>query len=475
MTQQTFWFWDSLKWAETMIMLIILASTVLSAPTIILSFMTSIGSSLILKVLLCPIIMGALTVGMTIYIYMKLRRTAGARVGTTQRQEMLSRKIAIANGALALGWFVVAIVTMLGVSTLKITEEAAVTMDSGLPTWIWIQAYLAYIISGFKVAETALMVYHRYRFERNLQLRQQLRQPPEPEDRILWETHTKWILGLIITSLVVTFLEFGLAFGDGALGGYSLWMAPSAGLLSQVVHWCTIPLWRHTAKNRRGTNKPSFVYSTILLISVGFLALLWLAASVVSFLTAASKFDNSAFTQWAAKYKNDTLLYRVRWFAAGISVLAMVLVSAQFWLIVYYHGKFFRQVANAHSHSHSHSCAHPPSHIRQSTADTTFTTKTMKSNGYDNKDYDNSRYGNNVLPELGLNTSPYSARSQLPSPTLHFPSAPQYGSERSNPQQIYSTTINSGPAMSSSPSAYSPHSPTHSMYNPVYQQPPCSP
>ncbi|KAG8806912.1 hypothetical protein FRC19_006959 [Serendipita sp. 401] len=242
-------------------------------------------------------------------------------------------------------------------------------------------------------------------------------------------------------------------------------MIPAAAILSQIVHWFTIPLWRRTAKSRRGTNRPPFIYSTTLLVLTGFLTLVWVVASIVSFLTTSSKFDNSRYIQWTVKYRSYKLLYYVRWCAAAISALATVLVFAQFWLIAHYRAKYFKRARSADT---SANVAHPSSYTRQSIAGTTLATSGV------NKVYDAAEYVQSELPKVGPSTSSYSARSQLPSPSLVYsPYASQYGppQQPSAQHQTYVAANNStdGMMVSAPRLSYNPTSRTYPTSNPLYQ------
>ncbi|KAG8825906.1 hypothetical protein FRC18_010189 [Serendipita sp. 400] len=442
-----------------------LTSTLLSLPTIVFSALTSVDSGLVIKVLVFPAVLGLVTIITTLGVWQKLKETALDRQGTTKRQGMLGKGLVFFNAILALLWFIVGTITMVKVSTLLTTEWYSRDTERSydvVPAFIWTQGYLSYAISCLKWAEVASAEYYRYQFEKAPLMGTV---PPHPDDKILWRKHTKWILCFILASIAITFLEFGLALGDGALGGYSLWMIPAAAILSQIVHWLTIPLWRRTAKSRRGTNRPPFIYSTTLLVLTGFLTLVWVVASIVSFLTTSSKFDNSRYIQWTVKYRSYKLLYYVRWCAAAISALAAVLVFAQFWLIAHYRAKYFKRARSADT---SANVAHPSSYTRQSITGTTLATPGV------NKVYDAAEYVQSELPKVGPSTSSYSARSQLPSPSLVYsPYASQYGppQQPSAQHQTYVAANNSThDMMISAPRlSYNPTSRTYPTSNPLYQ------
>ncbi|KAG9051809.1 hypothetical protein FS842_010994, partial [Serendipita sp. 407] len=105
------------------------------------------------------------------------------------------------------------------------------------------------------------------------------------------ELHEKWILGIIITSMVFCLIELGVSFADGSMGGYSLWMAPVAAILTEILHIVTLPVWKSTAKKRKGTPKPSFIYSVTLCTLSCILAVFWFAVSIFTFVLAGSVSD----------------------------------------------------------------------------------------------------------------------------------------------------------------------------------------
>ncbi|KAG8821197.1 hypothetical protein FRC17_009900, partial [Serendipita sp. 399] len=55
------------------------------------------------------------------------------------------------------------------------------------------------------------------------------------------ETHLKWILRIIVTCMVLCIIEFGISLGDGAFGGFSLWLAVVSAVLTVALHCVTLP------------------------------------------------------------------------------------------------------------------------------------------------------------------------------------------------------------------------------------------
>ncbi|KAG9043581.1 hypothetical protein FS842_001767 [Serendipita sp. 407] len=148
------------------------------------------------------------------------------------------------------------------------------------------------------------------------------------------EKHEKWILGVIVTSLLCAIVELGLSLGDGELGSYSIWTAPVAACLTLIFHCVTLPLWRNATKKHRPTspNTPFFIYSVTTCVLSSLLAAFWLAVTCMLFV-----FVTLAYT-YLQEEKNV-----VPWVEAAFSVANMALMWAEFGLVVHYRQQFFKR------------------------------------------------------------------------------------------------------------------------------------
>ncbi|KAG8821195.1 hypothetical protein FRC17_009898 [Serendipita sp. 399] len=177
------------------------------------------------------------------------------------------------------------------------------------------------------------------------QLQQQQGEMPDYLTNTKLERHTKWLLALIIISMVFCLLEFGLSLGDGAFGGFSLWMAPVGALLTETLHVVTLPVWKHTAKKRKGMPKPSFIYSVTLCVLTCLLAVYWLAVSILTFCLSGSYYAYSYSSSSSYYYPYDDVV--VPWIEATFALLLSALMWAQFGIIVHFRHRFLRRVKRA--------------------------------------------------------------------------------------------------------------------------------
>ncbi|KAG8775265.1 hypothetical protein FRC15_000663 [Serendipita sp. 397] len=154
----------------------------------------------------------------------------------------------------------------------------------------------------------------------------------DTNDTVGMERHEKWILGVIFTSILSAILELGFSLGDGELGLYSLWIAPSAAGLTLIFHLVTLPIWRHTTKKPK-FNSPSFIYSITVCVISCLLAVLWLAAMCTVFILVPVYY----IIDGHAKVRV------VPWMEAVFSVVNMGLMWAEFGLVVHYRNRFFKR------------------------------------------------------------------------------------------------------------------------------------
>ncbi|KAG8792906.1 hypothetical protein FRC17_008515, partial [Serendipita sp. 399] len=308
------------------------------------------------------------------------------------------------------------------------------------PVQVLTTAFLAYGLSGLTWIQFALTVYWRHCF---LKRHQSPPETPDSQNKMSLETHTKWILSLILACMIACFIEFGLSLGDGAYGGYSMWLILAAAVLTEAVHLVTLPLWKITTK-RAGTANPPFIYSITLCVLVCLLALLWLVASIVSFLIVSRKFDNSKYIRWSTKglgddYRSQT---NIRWAAAVLALFISGVMWAEFGLIVHYRRRFFGRVD--HARNLSQSAAHGDDKVR----------------------IDNTPNPVNVVQsELVAQAVLFTGDHRIPSGTPGVADFSPYAQQQQQ-QQGQADTVNS--------LAYSPYvsSPVHHpspVYNPVFQ------
>ncbi|KAG8751963.1 hypothetical protein FRC14_007481, partial [Serendipita sp. 396] len=146
--------------------------------------------------------------------------------------------------------------------------------------------------------------------------------------------HEKWILGVIVTSLLCAIVELGLSLGDGRLGSYSFWTAPVAAGLTLIFHCVTLPLWRNATKKQSPTSPttPSFIYSVTTCVLSSLLAALWLAVTCMLFVFVSIV---SSDPQEEKKI--------VPWLEAAFSMVNMALMWAEFGLVVHYRQQFFKR------------------------------------------------------------------------------------------------------------------------------------
>ncbi|KAG8818434.1 hypothetical protein FRC19_010658 [Serendipita sp. 401] len=367
------------------------------------------------------------------------RKTAMHRKGTQTPQVILSVTLCIFNCLFAVTWFVISIVLYVFVSKLEGPWDDEYPHHTVMtPAYAWVIAFLAYIISGLTWAQFGLCVYYRRRFFKH----SQSPHPPNPQYKMLLEKHTKWILGLIIVCMILCFIEFGFSFGDGAYGGYSIWLIPVAVFLTEVVHLITLPVWKYTVKHRRGTINPPFIYSMTLCVLTSLLALFWFIASIISFLTASSRFYNYKYISWSVPYGNYRVLSVVRWMSASLALLISCMMFAEFGLIVYYRQWFLKRVGHARN-------------LSQSTADHT-TTKTGQIN---------QTVFNNVRPESVSNPNAYAGMYQPPVSTPGSPYIAPYAVQQQQQQQVYFANTMASPNLVHNPV----HQQIYTVQNPVFQ------
>ncbi|KAG8828205.1 hypothetical protein FRC17_007559 [Serendipita sp. 399] len=82
-------------------------------------------------------------------------------------------------------------------------------------------------------------------------------------------------------SCYASIIEIGLSFGDGSLGRWSLWMAPSTSITTLIVNCVIGYMSGRTEKPRRGTTILPFIYGYPVAIISALLTFLWIATSVV--------------------------------------------------------------------------------------------------------------------------------------------------------------------------------------------------
>ncbi|KAG8822921.1 hypothetical protein FRC17_009444, partial [Serendipita sp. 399] len=146
------------------------------------------------------------------------------------------------------------------------------------------------------------------------------------------ETHLKWILGIIATCMVLCIIEFGISLGDGAFGGFSLWLAVVSAVLTVALHCVTLPVWKKTIQKRRGTSKPPFIYSITLCVLSCLLAILWFVASILAFILTGSK---DAYSKIGGSVG----------YAEGVFALFLSgLMWAEFGLVVHNRKRFLKRV-----------------------------------------------------------------------------------------------------------------------------------
>ncbi|KAG8813915.1 hypothetical protein FRC17_001382 [Serendipita sp. 399] len=207
------------------------------------------------------------------------------------------------------------------------------------PVGTWWEALLAYIISETLWAEFGLGVYYRRGF---LKRTQPQAAPINPQNKILKNPHEKVLFSLMFVCIAVSYIELGLLFGHGWFSGYSLWMVPVAVGLTELLHAIALPMWKNTTKNRRGAINPSSVYSLTLAILFCLLALLWLAAAIVSFLLV-EKYGTNFYTPRPGN-RHGGLLNCVRWVVAGLALFVSLLLWTEFGLVFYYRTLFLRRI-----------------------------------------------------------------------------------------------------------------------------------
>ncbi|KAG8822917.1 hypothetical protein FRC17_009440 [Serendipita sp. 399] len=140
--------------------------------------------------------------------------------------------------------------------------------------------------------------------------------------------------------MVVSLIEFGVSMGDGYFGGYSVWMAPAGAILTEILHSVTLPVWKKTARKRKGTTKPSFIYSITLCVLTCLLALYWFAISVFTLVLAGS----------IAEYSYDENPGMA--FAEGtFGLILSGLTWAEFGIIVHYRKLFLKKIKRARQNS----------------------------------------------------------------------------------------------------------------------------
>ncbi|KAG8819066.1 hypothetical protein FRC19_010145 [Serendipita sp. 401] len=148
------------------------------------------------------------------------------------------------------------------------------------------------------------------------------------------ETHEKWILGVISTSLLCAVVELGLSIGNVELGIYCRWTAPVAAGFTLIFHCVTLALWRDTTKKQNFTSPttPSFIYSVAACVLSSLLAAFWLGVTCM-FIVFVSL--NHMDLQQEGRV--------VSWAGTAFSIVNMVLMWAEFGLVVHYRKQFFKR------------------------------------------------------------------------------------------------------------------------------------
>ncbi|KAG8751964.1 hypothetical protein FRC14_007482 [Serendipita sp. 396] len=319
----------------------------LSVGQVALSILRAVllGESMTNAAVLLPVILSFITVGFHSTTLKRWQDTAVLRTGMGVPQVINSTSLCISTFILGLLWLIISIVIFVVASKPmpRHTFWSASIITSVGPWAPWTSALAANVISCLLWIEFGMAVFFHRRFHRH----PPGGPPPEAQNKILAQPHTRWIVGLMIACMITSFIIFGISFGDGAYGGYSFWIIPLAVVFTEVVHSITFPVWNYTAKKRRGTPVPPFVYSIILILLVFLLASLWLAAGVISILILVHKVDNSKYISWSTYSGPGTILPYVRWVTASLSLVVSCLLWAQLWLIIHYRIRFFRRVKKA--------------------------------------------------------------------------------------------------------------------------------
>ncbi|KAG8820793.1 hypothetical protein FRC19_008586 [Serendipita sp. 401] len=301
------------------------------------------------------------------------KHTDKKRKGTTKPSFIYSVTLCVLSCLLAVLWLGSLIVAFLFVGV------SVGGSDSPSPS-AWLEAIFTLVNGSLMWAIFGMVVYHRKQFLKNARelKRQQAQfsegaflppqqmpmpihqqQPQQPPQNLPFltstklEAHTKWILALIITGMVLCLVELGISFGDGAFGGYSLWMAPIGAILTGILHIVTLPVWKHTAKKRKGTPKPSSIYSVTLCVLTCLLAVYWKVTAIIAFILSSIVGIDDFYGPYNT-YGEVVL----PWIVAVIALILSGLMWAEFALVVHFRHRFLKRVKRARAAGHL-----PPIHI----------------------------------------------------------------------------------------------------------------
>ncbi|KAG8818134.1 hypothetical protein FRC17_010924 [Serendipita sp. 399] len=323
----------------------------------------------------------------------------------------------------------------------------------------WIVAMLGYVLSGLAWIEFGLVAYYRHLSRKPF--------AAAPQNKIIAKPHTWWILGLILGGMILAYLALGGSLGDGAYGGYNLWIVPALVILTEALHATALPLWKGTAKNRRGTINPPFIYSITLLVLLSLLASAWTAAGVISFFILTGKLDNSKYITWSTYFKtgNAALPY-VRWTTAGLAVGVAILTWAQFGVTLWYRIKFFKKVKNALGNSQPAANNANATNNTANNANSNNNTNTTSSNANANTHSE----VNALYSQSTTHLNPYNpfTNNQYPQSTPSIPNTPY--TTPYPPGQLYPTASQQNLPYAHPDYAAPAYTPAQNTgYNPVYQ------
>ncbi|KAG8818330.1 hypothetical protein FRB91_004105 [Serendipita sp. 411] len=297
------------------------------------------------------------------------RKTDKKRKGTTKPSFIYSVTLCVLSCLLAVLWLASCILTFLVVG-IHSTDSF-----NPLSPVAWVEALFTLVNMSLMWAIFGMVVHYRKKFFKRVReaKRQQgqlggvgflpsqpqqpmpiqihLQQQPLQQYQDLpfltktsLETHTKWILALIIIGMVFCLAELGISFRDGAFGGYSLWLAPTGAFLTEILHIVTLSVWKHTAKKRKGTPKPSFIYSVTLCVLTCLLAVYWKATAIMTFILASvADYDYNYGSGSYDPYGEVQL----PWVEATFALILSCLMWAEFGLVVHFRLRFLKEVKHA--------------------------------------------------------------------------------------------------------------------------------
>ncbi|KAG8846807.1 hypothetical protein FRB91_000436, partial [Serendipita sp. 411] len=418
-------FWNLLGWDEALVVHLSIASSTGALITIALAAIALTWTS---GEAIGVLSLGVLTEIMCLVMWRKWATRVNSRktMLPTSLHIYTNRFLAI-DCLFALGWIIVSVIVTVSISEGQLSQSySRFILD---PRLLWVQSLLAWLMSGLLWTMFLSGVYSRHQSAK----RSQSSQTPEPQNKILLEPHTKWMLGLILVLMAISIIEFNLSLGDGRYGGYSAWLLLVAAGLTFFLHFITLYVWRKTGKKRRGTTTPPFIYSITLAVLTALLAPFWLAAAVVTIVFRKSNVKYYNYTIYHSDSYSTArhagyfdMLERVRWAAGVLACVVAILMSVQSWLVLYYRRRFLKRVSLARD-------------ISQSTAGTNMAV--VNNNGNPTN-----------AAAHPINVTSYSAQYPLPvAPESVY--NPQFVAQQQQQQQQAIYTANAVP---SSPVAHSP-------------------